>query len=419
LKKLKPVHSTYTSKRENPQPRNLTGSFPYSLFRLKIDKILKSVFTPLLLTCIAAALMIIYTKECKDGVIEGIKFCAYILVPSLFPFAVLSSFVVESGIISFIEPFLHKTMKAFFDLPGVCGAVFFLCLIGGYPIGAKSISSLYRQNKISLEDAQKISCSAVCAGPGFLITFVGFGLYHNKNIGMILYVSQILSVLLLGIFIGRISIYQRNKTKKTALKSNSFIEPDIPKETAPFLISEAKTTVSEALVRGTADGTSAMTLMCGMVILFSSFTRILDAALINFPWANTLTSALLEITAACSCLSGSFPIEFIAFLIGWGGFCVHFQIFSFLKDIHLSKIKFFMCRLIQGLITWGLTKFLLLIFPYAVSTFLTNPYTFKPNYGGIGGSAGMIFTAVCFLYSLTQKPVLHKIYKHSHKHSHT
>lgn len=332
-----------------------------------------------------------YSKESSAGVINGIKFCAYVLVPSLFPFMVLSSFVTESGISVFCSRFLEGFMRTFFGLPGVCGTAFFLCLIGGYPIGAKSISALYRQQLITHAQAKKMTYFAVGAGPGFLVTFIGAGLYNNKMIGFFLLISQTVSVIIIGILCKL--IYKEKAHINTPAGSVTY-QP-VP--------------VTSALVTGSFQGTTGIISMCGMVVLFSAFTSIIDAFFSGNETAHLLVMSLLEVTAACSEFAYSMPVEYVAFLVGWGGLCVHFQVFSFLGEIQMSKAVFLLFRLLQGLLTAGITHLLLLVFPAVTQVFSTaQSVTPQTNYGGIGGSIGLVFTAICFLYTLsvyvTNKP---------------
>ena len=41
--------------------------------------------------------VIFYGKECSKGALKGIYFCAEVLVPSIFPFMIISVFIVKSG----------------------------------------------------------------------------------------------------------------------------------------------------------------------------------------------------------------------------------------------------------------------------------------------------------------------------------
>ena len=48
-----------------------------------------------------------------------------------------------------------------------------LSVTGGYPIGAKSCNELYKNGNAGTEECKRASMFMVCAGPGFLVSFIG------------------------------------------------------------------------------------------------------------------------------------------------------------------------------------------------------------------------------------------------------
>ena len=108
-----------------------------------------------------------------QGAYEGLLFCAQILIPSLFPFMVLSSFVVNCGISGILSRFLAPVTKSFFRLPGSAGVTILLSMFGGYPVGARGIRTLLDRGLITREEGARMLCFAVGAGPAFVIFAVG------------------------------------------------------------------------------------------------------------------------------------------------------------------------------------------------------------------------------------------------------
>ena len=51
-------------------------------------------------------------------------------MPSLFPFMVLSSFIIHSGISKFIGKLLQPVIQFLFYLPGSAGSVIIMSMIG-------------------------------------------------------------------------------------------------------------------------------------------------------------------------------------------------------------------------------------------------------------------------------------------------
>ncbi|MDR0913882.1 MAG: hypothetical protein LBM65_01760 [Oscillospiraceae bacterium] len=361
-----------------------------------------------------------YSQACADGVLEGINFCVTLLVPSLFPFMVLSAFIANSGIAQLFEPLLNPIMRLFFGLPGICGAVFFLSMTGGYPIGARGISSMVEGGLITQKDAEKMAYFCVCAGPGFLITFVGAGLYGSRAIGFALYLSQLISAVFLGILckiVFGIKAKGKTKAQSTATKHKIKFKQHLLQVFKPakqISNKEQKPVVSfiNALVSATNSGTKSAIIMCGMVIMFSAATAIGDAFFKGNQIEHGIFLNLMEVTAACHDLSKTAPLELIAFVIGWGGLCVHFQIFSFLGKVKINKLIFVAMRALQGGITALAAHIIVPLFPIYKQVFYstvngTSPAFYNNNYIA---STGLILTALClvmFLFNFKKTNKLH------------
>ena len=77
----------------------------------------------LCLIIIACALgILLFPNDVRNGAANGISYCLYTLVPSLFPFMVLSSFIIHSGISKFIGKLLQPVIQFLFYLPGSAGS---------------------------------------------------------------------------------------------------------------------------------------------------------------------------------------------------------------------------------------------------------------------------------------------------------
>ena len=329
---------------------------------------------------ILCTLIIIFSSECSEEAALGIKFCLGVLVPSLFPFMAISSFVVNCGLASVIgKPFRHIT-KQLFGLSPCFTTAIFLSLLGGYPVGARTISSIYQRGIASKAECEKAAMFAVCAGPGFVINFVGITLYNNQKIGLIMMCSQCLSVLIIGVIMG---LVHRDKT------DISYNE-----------LSHKPMSFSSALVQATLDSSKGMLTICAFVLLFSSLTGILKAVV---PGSNTkdFLLILLEVCSAVNELAKRAPVELIAFAVGFGGLCVHFQIYSSLKELNINKLLFFCIRIIQGVITALITHIGLIIFEEEAEVFSTitvqNTDIFE---GSLLSAAVLLGIAICFLYSI-------------------
>ena len=325
--------------------------------------------------------LITFSESCSSGALKGLEMCLNVLVPSLFPFMAVSSFIVKSGLAYQLGKPFSKITRFVFGLSGQFAPIIILSLIGGYPVGAKGISALVQSGDISDDEAEKALMFCICAGPGFIVNFVGNSIYQNKKIGLIIFVSQILSVLILGIIINIIS-------------KNNFSNKESKHKSIPM---------SNAIVEATLDSTKGIVSICAFVILFSAFAGIVDEIINNVEFKNYLY-CLLEV---CNAVKYNSQLELVAFAIGFGGLCVHFQIFSAVKNVKFKKATFFFIRIIQGLITATLTHFGAGLFLDKQAVFSTSTVESVDTFGGTVISGAMLIgVSICFLYTF-------KNYKHS------
>lgn len=290
------------------------------------------------------------------GVTQGLSSCANTLVPSLFPFMVLSAYLAESGLASAVGKYLQPVTRFLFRQPGCAAAVILMGFVGGYPAGAKTVSRLLEQGELTREQAGRLLCFCVSAGPPFVLTAIGACMLGNPAAGAVLLWSVTLSGLLLGLCTRfRGSAQPGAKAKKAAPPSGS-----------PF--------VSSVMGAG-----RSMAAMCALVVGFSVLIQFLEdlgavrwvarfLLLKGFHPGNSISLLpfLTEITAGCrtGAMAGA-SLPLFAFALGWGGICVHLQVFSLFREFPLSRWVFRLFRFLHGLLSGVLCWLLLPFFPQA------------------------------------------------------
>ena len=95
----------------------------------------------LALTAVTAGLML-FPKECLAAAKTGLELCGNVILPSLFPFFVLSSLVVDLGLAAYPGRVLEPVMRPLFRVNGSCAAALVLGFVGGYPVGARTAITL-------------------------------------------------------------------------------------------------------------------------------------------------------------------------------------------------------------------------------------------------------------------------------------
>ena len=143
--------------------------------------------TALLLVCIlSAALLLLFPQAAAGGVSRGLSICGKMLIPSLFPFLVLSSFLVRSGLAAAVGRKLAPVMREVFGLPGCAAAAMVISFCGGYPAGGAAVGELVEGGYMSREDGRRLLRSCVNGGPAFILCGVGAGMLGNMKAGVLL-----------------------------------------------------------------------------------------------------------------------------------------------------------------------------------------------------------------------------------------
>lgn len=344
---------------------------------------IKSVFA-LIASILAIYCAIKFSKECSDGVLNGLSFCVTVLVPSLFIFMVIASYIANSRACEILSNILSVPTQKILHLPSVCSCAVLLSMIGGYPVGARCVSELYQNGSINKEHAQKLSMIAVCSGPGFVLNYIGNALLSNSVSGVILLISQFVAFVLTAIIGGRCIKVNKDYTTISVHKKNA------------------------GIIDAVYSGCKATVNMCAMVIVFSALISICDGLLQNSPILSDILVSLLEVTTACNKLCGRYPLYVISFIVGFGGMSVHFQVFSALKDIKINKALFFLFRIIQGILAGVTTYILLILFPQQSEVFSSVDKVQPNSASSLWGALALILTAVCFINSINNEKIIRR-----------
>lgn len=288
----------------------------------------------LLLIC-GIVLLLLLPAECGAGVRSGMKLCADALIPSLFPVSVLAGCLLQMKPERVAERLSGRWMKILFGLPGSCAVPFSLGLLGGFPLGAQLTATMYREGSLSRTEAIRLSMICNNAGPAFLLGAVG-GILGGQHYGATLFLIQLLSASLCGMLLLR----------PDALSLQDRCESQHP--VSAFW---------DALPSAISESVTGMLRLTGSVVFFSAVTACVSAILplhcLPQAWAS-IFSGILEVSAGIELLRGSilqtaFPVA--AFLVGWGGFCVHLQAAGALHAVGLPVKPYLVGKLLHALIS--------------------------------------------------------------------
>lgn len=303
---------------------------------------------------------------------EGIRICLQTVIPSLFPFFVLSKLFVASSISEKCSRLCAPVMKPLFGLSPACAPALVLGMLGGYPIGAKTAAELYAAGRITRQEAERLLSFCSNAGPAFLFGMLG-GILGSAQIAAALYCIHLLSAVLTGFFL-------RQK--------NDAFSPIPPQQKAASL----------SLPEAVSASIRSMAQVCAYIVLFSVLSAFvckwMPAATPS--WMQVLLTGLLELSGGCCRLSEvsqpTLRLLLAALFTTFGGLCVWLQTQAVIAPAGLTGRRYLAGKLLQCAIALLLTLALFSCCPQILPTAAMEAPS--RSHAGLLRSVGVV-TAVC------------------------
>ncbi|MBR4098527.1 MAG: sporulation protein [Clostridium sp.] len=323
---------------------------------------------------LTAAAMVLWPEESVSATRGGLELCGNVIIPSLFPFFVLSSLVVELGLSRYLGRLFQPIMAPLFRVNGACACALALGFVGGYPVGARTAITLYQNGQCSKTEAERLLAFCNNSGPAFILGVVGAGVFGSGQAGLLLYLTHIAASLVVGL------LFRFYRTSESPRKDS----PPPPQFQAVRAAAVFPRCVTEAL-------TSTLNI-CAFILCFTVILRLLTlsgvltalaralAALfqplgLTEKWATHLLAGLLELSTGTTALTDgglTGRLSMAAFMLGWAGLSVHCQVLAFLSDSGLSMRTYLIGKFLHGGLSALLLRLLADHFPlhYPVSDYL-------------------------------------------------
>lgn len=309
-------------------------------------------------------LIILTPSVSAQGAKYGLYVSATVLIPSLFPFAIPVLFLINTGLFSSSKrPFLY---------------LYFLSLIGGYPIGAKLISELYEKGIIELPNAKKYLPLCVNAGPAFIVIAVGKGILHSATLGYVLLFSHtVASVILMSLFAP--DIVKKTENKATIITEISAVDN--------FVTSIKKAAETSVIISV-------------FVVFFSVVNNYID----YFSEKISALKKLLYFTEVTYSVSHTENVYFIAFLLGFAGISIWVQVFSVARKIKPNFSVFATFRILHGILASTASALIIKVLKINISVISNNVViNEKGLYSGLTLNISLLIMLLLFLISITSK----------------
>ena len=304
--------------------------------------------TLLFLLLFALAVTLSVGHNFNSAVIDGINLWIACVLPALFPYfiitAILSSLSVTGKISKKLTPFTRKI----FGVGGSVGYALFISVISGYPVGAKTVADLKDGGLIS--DTESVRAAALCStsSPVFLISSVGGIMFNSAIFGVALFITHLLSALLVGIIF---SFYKRKDRPS---------QTDFPISTNKLdniLYQSVYSSVISVLVVG---GLITAFYLLTEVLLYYGFLTPLITLLTTITGSENIgagiTLGIFECTKGLKALSvggiTALSLPIAASVCGFGGLSVIAQSIAYLKKAKIKTAPFLFAKVLSAVLNF-------------------------------------------------------------------
>lgn len=292
----------------------------------------------MLILSAAAIVLIVFSAEMREGAYNGLVLAENTIIPSLLPLLILFLLIMKSGARDVMARAFGFVSHYLFNLPMVTVPAVIMGLVGGYPTGALLTQELFLSQEIDRAQAARMLRFNFCGGCGFIITAVGTATLLNRNAGLILFFSNVISSVLIGFGL-------------------SFMQPRIKRGFYTYRESQS---LGNAIADAVESSVKSVLGITAFVIFFGAVNHIAVLPKFILP--------IVEITNGL-CSGETFSLPEISGYLAFGGLCIHMQLLPSIVKCGMKYIDFLFFRVMSALLSYCVTKLMLLVFPMEQQVF--------------------------------------------------
>lgn len=290
-------------------------------------------------------------------VTRGLRLCCTAVIPTLFPFMVLSELLVRTGGGELMGRALAAPMRALFGLSGAGSCAFLLGAVCGFPVGTRAAVMLYDRGLLERSEAERLISFCNYPSSAFMISATGAALWQNRQLGAAMYASVLAAGVIAGIISGIPAL--------RAAKKEGVVPTDMPhtvRKPQPTALSDSVT----------AAATSTLN-VCAYVAFFSCVVGCISHILARISPSRTVEAAIysfFELTSGAAASAAVIPsrtgILMCTAAAGWSGLSVALQVFSVCSSSerpHPRMTAYLVSKAVQAPLAAILMSILLRLFP--------------------------------------------------------
>ena len=275
-----------------------------------------------------------YSALCAQGVSKGIDLAVSKLIPSLFPFMVISDVIVNTQASSVLSKTLGAPFARLFSISKDGGAAFVFGALFGFPVGILFALGLYEDGRIDRRELERLSLFVSMPSPAFFISAVGEGLFGSARFGVVAYLCALSANIIIGI-----------ATRGLFLRG-----------TGEFFCARGsgeKSRTNNAFTCAVTSSAKALLSICAFVVFFSMVCEVAEHFLSYFIDSDvffSLAFGAMEMTGGVAKASslGIAGAPIAAAILGFSGFSVLCQFIAVTKNHRLPVGAYLLAKLFCG-----------------------------------------------------------------------
>lgn len=297
----------------------------------------------ILILCIILVLILTLSDEIIKTVLFAFSIWKENVFTSLFPIFIITEFLINYGFVELIGELTKKITGKLFYLPGEASFVIIASMLSGFPSSAKYIKELLENKKITVDEAEYLLCFTHFSNPLFVIGVIGNTLLKQKNLGLIILVTHIITNFIIAFIIRR-----KKKINITDINiKNALQQIEIKRKQTSFI---------KTLTNAINKTINTLLLLLGIITTFLVLSKIINNLIHTTPLNQAVISGVIEMTQGVKYvsllqISINLKAALITALISFGGISIHLQITSILSDYKIKYKHYLLSRIIHACIS--------------------------------------------------------------------
>ena len=281
-------------------------------------------------------LIIIFLVINIDLVLESTKSASLLFFEKVFictfPFIILSDILIYFDYHIFLKNTIGKLFSKLFNIDPNTSIVIILSLLTSLPANSIYIKNMLDNKLIDMNEANKLLTFTYFPSLSFVFGVIGFSLYNNLKIGLILYLNCLIYNFLIGIY----------------LRKEKFGSVNTKIENKNSLMNTIKDSIVKAI--------SSCSLILGNLIIFIILINLLNKYITFNEIFTTFVGGLLELTSGVINIYNldinlAMKLTLTSFILNFSSLSIIFQSISILDGYKINIKKILIIKLIFSIIS--------------------------------------------------------------------